>query len=106
MWISLKQSSIWKFYSKIGEDMDNIAIESKDYYMRAKMLFQVRKYKEAEKYFNKSIEVDSMNIDAYIDLACMYIEMKQFIKAKEILKKVLVINNKNGEIYFHLGNIA
>ena len=106
MWISLKQSSIWKFYSKIGEDMDNIAIESKDYYMRAKMLFQVRKYKEAEKYFNKSIEVDSMNIDAYIDLSCMYIEMKQFIKAKEILKKVLVINNKNGEIYFHLGNIA
>lgn len=86
--------------------MDKQMIESKDYYMRARALFRAEKYSEAEKYFNRAIEKNSMNIDAYMGLAYMYIDMKEYAKAKDNLKKVLVIDNKNGEVYFHLGNIA
>lgn len=86
--------------------MENNLIESNDYLMRARALFKAEKYVEAEKNFNKSIEKNKMNIDAYIGLACMYIDQKEYAKAKDNLKKVLVIDNKNGEAYFHIANIA
>ncbi len=86
--------------------MENNSIASNDYYMRARALFAAEKHSEAERYYKLSLEKDPMNINAYMGLVHLHIKLKQYDKAKDNLKKILVIDNKNGEVYFHLGNIA
>lgn len=86
--------------------MQNKEIESQDFYMRARALFSANKYNEAEKYFERAIEANPMNVDAHMGLVHLYIDLKQYTKAKDCLKKILVIDGKNGEVYFHLGNIC
>lgn len=86
--------------------MKNINEEYNDYYMRGRALFSAKKYREAEKYFRLAIEKNPVGLDAYMAMVHLSVTLKQFDKAKENIKKILVIDNKNGEAYFHLGNIA
>ena len=86
--------------------METNIIEYNDYYMRGRALLSAKKYEEAEKYFRIAIEKNSMGIEAYIALVHMNVSLKKFDQAKDYIKKILVIDDKNGEAYFHLGNIA
>ena len=86
--------------------MKSYEVEYNDYYMRGRALLSAKKYMEAEKCFRVAIEKKPTGVEAYMALVHMFVTLKQFDKAKENIKKILVIDDKNGEAYFHLGNIA
>lgn len=86
--------------------MKNANIEYNDYYMRGRALLSAKKYVEAEKCFKIAVEKNPAGVEAYMAMVHMFVTLKQFDKAKENIKKILVIDNKNGEAYFHLANIA
>lgn len=86
--------------------MKNNNVEYNDYYMRGRALFSAKKYGEAEKYFRLAIDKNPVGLEAYMAMVHLSVTLKQFDKAKENIKKILVIDDKNGEAYFHLGNIA
>lgn len=68
-------------------------------------LYSQGNYAQAQELFEKASMEDPMHEDAYIFTAQACIMQDKFDEAKESLKKALLINKKNGNTYFHLGNV-
>ena len=85
--------------------MEENTRKSNECVIKARALYKMNKYEAAENEFNKAIEADSMNVNAYMQYVHMCINRKEYNKARNILKKIFVIDEKNGEAYFHLGNV-
>ncbi len=61
------------------------------------------KPKKALKYFNKAIELDSINETAYYNRALTYFELGEFKKAIEDYQKLIKFKTLDNQIYFELG---
>jgi Tfp pilus assembly protein PilF len=48
---------------------------------------QARRYREAEKNFNKSFQIDPKNLDNLIQLGNSLIEQRRYAEARENIKK-------------------
>lgn len=78
---------------------------AQEYNQQGVVLYSKSKYAEALDYFEKALNEDPYFVDAYINCAQVYIMIDQFDNALKSLDKVLMIDKKNGLVYFHKGNI-
>jgi putative PEP-CTERM system TPR-repeat lipoprotein len=62
--------------------------------------------KDAQKSYERAIELDANNLLAYLGLAKLALDNGQFDKAKDYANKSLVFNNKAINAYFVLADIA
>ena len=62
-------------------------------------------FNDAIECFNKSLELNENNFDAWFNLALAYKNNIQFDKSIEIYQKALAIEPENSSVYFNLANI-
>jgi tetratricopeptide (TPR) repeat protein len=58
-----------------------------------------KNFVEAANFLNKSLEIDSENLNSYLNLTEVYIESFDYAKAIELLKKILQKNNRLERCY-------
>lgn len=75
----------WKYHSDLG-----------DFY------YQIKRFSDAEKYLDKTIELDSTCVNAYITLAKTYSAQKKIDKAIETWKNVLILSKSDEKIHENL----
>ena len=63
------------------------------------------KLKDAEKFYNKALEVNSTHFDSNFYLGSLYAQLKNFIKSKELLKKAIKIQPKHALSHSNLGAV-
>ncbi|MBD3227550.1 MAG: tetratricopeptide repeat protein [Candidatus Lokiarchaeota archaeon] len=78
----------------------------------ASIYFNIENYQQAIECYEKLLELDDIKesetkrINTMIEIAAIYInKLNEVEKANKILKEAKEINNKNGEIWYHLGLI-
>lgn len=69
----------------------------------ANILFEQRKYSEAVKFLERSIELDPGNSGTEIFLAINYLELKNFAGARDILLDITADNASSFDGYYNLG---
>lgn len=84
-------------------DVNEITLQSRDINQQGIALARAGNIDAAIKKFNKALELDPMVIDTYKNLGDLYLHINEYSDAKNYYKKALLIE-KNGEIYFQLGN--
>ena len=67
--------------------------------------FGLKNYLESIKIFNKAININPNNTDAYINLGNAYSYIEDYQNATKSFNKALTINPKNHKIYYNLGII-
>ncbi|MCK5683042.1 tetratricopeptide repeat protein [bacterium] len=60
-------------------------------------------FKEAEKYYNKAIQVDKTYLNPHVNLCILYFDRNMFNKIIEISDNLLKYSPKNGVAYFGKG---
>ena len=83
--------------------MDELTLQAKDINQQGVILAKAGNIDAAVAKFNKAIEIEPMLVDTYKNLGDLYLHIAQYDEAKNYYKKALLIE-KNGEIYFQLGN--
>jgi len=88
-----------------GDEKDTVNKEqSQKYYNEGLKKYEEKKWKEAVKLFNKSIQADPSYSDPYFRLGSFYQRTEDCFKAIENFEKVLEINTKAGnDLYYSLG---
>jgi tetratricopeptide (TPR) repeat protein len=82
---------------KKGEQDVNL---SNQYFEAGTNYFEEKKYRQALEYFNKSIELDTYNVNAYYNRAACYIMVKQKDAACKDFKTLTQLEQKRGaELY-------
>lgn len=66
---------------------------------------QIKDYENSISEFEKSIELDSLLISSYINLGWIWLEKKDFQKAEPMLIKASVINPRNADALYWLGEL-
>lgn len=66
---------------------------------------QIKEYENAISEFEKSVELDSSLVNSYINLGWIWLKKKKFQKAESMLIKANVINPKNAEALYWLGEL-
>jgi tetratricopeptide (TPR) repeat protein len=72
----------------------------------AKALAEQEKLKEAEAKYIEVISLDTKYVSAYEGLAEVYMQMKDYVHAKETYQIILKLNTADDSVYDHLGRIA
>ncbi len=72
------------------------------YYMYSWILWEVKRYDEALKYCEKTLEVGGETPSVYFQMAGIYHEMKD-PKEEEVLFKIIELAPEDAEVYGHLG---
>lgn len=86
--------------------MQTTELRLKELNEQGRTLFSCDKYSEAIKKYEQAILEDPMYLPTYFNVCEAYIMADMFGDAKKVMKKVLMIDKRCGEAYFHLGNIA
>lgn len=73
---------------------------------QGKVMYSLDKFDEAFAYFKEAEAIDPYAEEIYENTAICAIMCDKFDKAKESLKRLLLVNKNSGTAYFHLGNIA
>lgn len=73
---------------------------------QGQMLMGAEAFDEADKYFDKVLDADPMNGDAYLLKGLVRADTGQLDSAKDMFNRALMINKNRAECWFHLGNIA
>lgn len=76
-----------------------------EYNHQGLILMSKEKWDEAIVYFRKALNEDSYFIEAYVNIAQVYIMQDKFEEARKELNKALLLDKKLAIVYFHLGNI-
>jgi spermidine synthase len=76
---------------------------SEAYYQQGSNLMSQNNFDAAINYLKAAIRIDSMNINAYINLATVYGKKQQFILSIETLNKAQKHDPKEPKIYFNRG---
>lgn len=84
-------------------EVKELTLLAKDINQQGVILAKAGNIDAAFEKFNKAIEIDPMLIDTYKNLGDLHLHIEQYAEAKNYYKKALLID-KNGEIYFQLGN--
>jgi Flp pilus assembly protein TadD len=66
------------------------------------ILLKLQKYSEAEKIFQRVLDLEYPHPDTYNGLAAVYFYQNQFAKAESILNQAVKLNIANGETYYNL----
>lgn len=64
------------------------------------------KFEEAETEFNKVLQLNPKNWQAYCSLGLIYEERKDFVKAKQMYNKTLELNKENKVAKEHISKIT
>ncbi len=72
------------------------------YYMYSWILWEQKKYEEALKYCDKTLEVGGESTTVYFQMAGIYHEMEDD-REEEVLKKIIELAPEDPEVYGHLG---
>lgn len=72
---------------------------------QASILLGIGKIQEALEFLEKARDLDPMEKETYYNLGSAYSMLEDYEKAEDSFKKVILINKKDGQVYFHLGNI-
>ena len=83
----------------------NPAAQSGYYNNMAMCFLGLNKNEKARECFNKAIEFDSKNVNAYGGLADMYLKENKSDKAKEIYEKILSINPQDQNAKYKLDSL-
>lgn len=76
----------------------------KYYYNYGKVLYDLKKYNEAEQMFLKSIDINSSYLLPYEELGSLYVNnLKKYKEAIQILEKAIQLGGNNYTNYFNLG---
>lgn len=78
-------------------------LQAKDINQQGIMLARSGNIEAAIEKFNHAMELEPMLIDTYKNFGDLYLHIDQYFEAKKYYKKALLIE-KNGEVYFQLGN--
>jgi len=81
---------------KSEEEKQNITVGEND-------ITQLHAFKKREKMLKKTIEADSRNGQAYIELGWCYGSQRRYDKAAEMFKKAIEVDPENGYGYIELG---
>lgn len=84
-------------------ETNELTLQSKDLNQQGIALARAGNVDAAIEKFNKALELAPMLVDTYKNLGDLYLHIDKYPDAKNYYKKALLIE-KNGEIYFQLGN--
>ena len=76
----------------------NTKSKSTEYTARGEMYFKTAKYDKAEKYFNKAIEANPYNLEAYKGRGSLYYNLGNYDKALQDFEHVLVYEPNNSSL--------
>jgi len=76
------------------------------YYNRGEVEMQARRYREAEKNFNKSFQLDPKNLDNLIQLGNSLIEQRRYAEAREKYQKAEAIDPNNPQVIENLATLS
>jgi tetratricopeptide (TPR) repeat protein len=74
-------------------------------YNLAKAYFDAEKFKKAEEFYSKVIELNKNNIAAYFELANTYFKMERYSRAEEYYKKTKLLDMNFTGAYSKLGDL-
>ena len=77
-----------------------------EYLTQGAMLESQEKYQEALGFYDKALELDAMNHDAYISKGVAHANLENLDEAQKQFENALKINRTSGLAFFHLGNVA
>ena len=99
-----KSSSEQKNYDKdiadLTEAIKNNPNDSKLYYKRARVYYELQQYDKAITDLNKAIEINPNDVNAYGGRAANYVELKQYDKSIADYSQVIKINPNDERAYY------
>ena len=101
-----------KKYSRLAQEKKDLVLNSRE--RLDKYLYEARQkknggaFQEAEESYIKALEIDDRNIDAYQGLSEIYLENKDYVKAKETLSFIIKLlgSVKQDDTNTHIHTLA
>lgn len=84
-------------------ETEELTLQAKDINQQGVALAKSGNIEAAIEKFNKAMNIDPMCMDTYKNLGDLYLHINKYEEAINFYKKALLIE-KNGEVYFQLGN--
>ncbi len=78
-------------------------LKSKIYYNIGVNFYQLKKFEDSEKAFNRAIKIDKKYVDAIYFLGLTKIELGELNSAQARFRKVIGLDRKHSEAWFDLG---
>lgn len=85
--------------------MDAELSKYRDLISQGEALYSVGKYDDALEFFERAMQEEPMNIQAYICAAQANIFKDEYDKARDWLKKAILVDKNDAVTYFHMGNV-
>ncbi len=76
------------------------------YYVRGEAEMKARRYREAEKNFNKSFQLDPKNLNNLIQLGTSLVEQRRYVEAREKYLKAEVLDPNNPLVIENLATLS